>query len=304
VIKPEFAVRWNGLPCLGRSRANGYRGVVDRPRWAPETIDLERPSAGRIYDYWLGGSHNFAVDREAARRVTEAMPTAPAVARANRAFLFRAVRWLVSQGVRQFLDIGSGIPTVGNVHEVAQRVAADTRVVYVDIDPVAVAHGRRILAADDRATAIEGDLRRPAEILADPDLRGLLDLTRPVGLLLVSVLHFVPDADDPYGSVAVLRDALAPGSYLTLSHGAVEGFDPAALAVAEQVYRGTSGPTGGLRTRAQIAEFFGDFVPVDPGLVWLSQWHPDPVLHSREDREHPERSAFLAGVGRKPATAP
>jgi SAM-dependent methyltransferase len=184
------------------------------------------------------------------------------------------------------------------VHETAQRVDSDARVVYVDIDPVAVAHGRQILSGNDRAVAIMADLRDPDGILAHPELRAVLDLSRPVGLLLVSVLHFVPEADDPYAAVARLRDALVPGSFLALSHGAVEGFDPAELAAATQVYRTTSGPTGGLRTRAQILRFFGDFALVEPGLVWLAEWRPDRPAN---DAPPPSRSAFLAGVARKPA---
>ncbi|GAA5200057.1 SAM-dependent methyltransferase [Rugosimonospora acidiphila] len=267
----------------------------------PQTVDFDTPSAARIYDYWLGGAHNFAVDREAARAVTDAVPTAPAIAQANRAFLHRAVRWLTDQGIRQFLDIGSGIPTGGNVHEVAQRAAPDSRVVYVDLDPIAVAHSREILACDDRAVAIEEDLRRPAAILAHPKLRAVLDLDRPVGLLLVSVLHFVPATDDPYGAVQHLRDALAPGSFLALTHGAVDGFDRAAAATTKQIYQSTSGPTGELRTREQIQAFFGDFDLVEPGLVWMSQWRPDQGAEAGRPDGHPERSAFLAGVARKPA---
>lgn len=225
----------------------------------------------------------------------QAMPSAPAVARANRAFLGRAVHFLADQGIRQFLDIGSGIPTAGNVHEIAQQIAPQARVLYVDVDPIAVAHSQQILADNDRATVIKEDLRSPQHILAHPELRTLLDLDQPVGLLLVSVLHFVADADDPYGAVTQLREALAPGSFVALSHGAVEGFGKAALATAEQVYRTTSGPTGGLRTRDQIQEFFGDFDMVDPGLVWLSQWRPE----TDEPDEHPERSAFLCGVAQK-----
>ncbi len=269
--------------------------------WAPENIDLEKPSAARIYDYWLGGGHNFAIDRQAADQVTAGMPSAPTVARANRAFMNRAVRWLVDQGIRQFLDIGSGIPTVGNVHQVAQQIAPDARVVYVDIDPVAVAHSRRILAGNDRTAVLQEDLRHPGKILDRPGLRAVLDLDQPTGLLLVSVLHFVPDVDEPHGAVARLRDTLAPGSYLVLSHAAEEGFDQAALANAERVYRNTSGPTGGLRTREQIRAFFGDFDLVDPGLVWLSQWRPEQPSDLDAQDEHPERSAFLAGVARKPA---
>jgi SAM-dependent methyltransferase len=269
---------------------------MERPSWAPETTDLDRPSAARIYDYWLGGAHNFAVDRDAARKVIDAMPTAPAVAQANRAFLHRVVRWLASQGIRQFLDIGSGIPTGGNVHEIAQQIAPDARVAYVDVDPVAVAHSQQILAGNDRTAVIEEDLRRPRRILADPALRAVLDLDRPVGLLLVSVLHFIPDGDDPFEAVARLRDALAPGSYLALSHGAVEGFEDSVATATQQVYRATSGSTGNLRSRERIGEFFGDFALVDPGIVWLSQWRPERPSDVGDD---PRRSAFLAGVAQK-----
>jgi SAM-dependent methyltransferase len=267
------------------------------PDWAPREVDVETPSAARMYDFWLGGFHNFVADRTAANRMAEAMPSAPTVARANRDFLRRAVRWLVGQGVRQFLDVGSGIPTVGNVHEVAQEAATDARVVYVDIDPVAVTHSRQILAGNDRAAAIRADLRSPDMILSAAEVRATLDLSRPVGLLLVSTLHFVPDTDRPYEAVARLRDSLAPGSYLVISHGAVEGFDGTVLPTAERVYRATSSGMGGLRTRAQIHRFFGDFTLVDPGLVWLTQWRPDDP---DPPDQHPERSAFLAGVARRP----
>jgi hypothetical protein len=274
---------------------------VERPAWVPEIVDMDRASAARIYDYWLSGSHNFAVDREAGDRVSAQMPHAPAVARANRAFMNRAVRWLVGQGIRQFLDVGSGIPTVGNVHEVAQRIAPESRVVYVDIDPVAVVHGQQILAGDARAVSIEADLRRPDELLARPELHTVLDLSQPVGLLLVSMLHFLPDDEDPYGAVARLRDALVPGSYLVLSHGALEGFEPAALDTVREVYQATSNPSGQARTREEIRRFFGDFELVEPGLVWLSQWRPDRLGDEDLNEEQARRSAFLAGAARKTA---
>jgi SAM-dependent methyltransferase len=262
---------------------------------------MDRASAARIYDYWLNGSHNFAVDREAGDRVSAQMPHAPAVARANRAFMNRAVRWLVGQGIRQFLDIGSGIPTVGNVHEVAQRIAPKSRVVYVDIDPVAVAHAQQILGGDARAVSIEEDLRRPDDLLDRSELHAVLDMRQPVGLLLVSVLHFVPDAEDPYGAVARLRDALVPGSYLALSHGALEGFDPAAMDTVKEVYQKTTNPSGQARTREEIRQFFGDFELVEPGLVWLSQWRPDLLGDEDLNEEQARKSAFLAGVARKAA---
>src|SRR4051812_3645423 len=171
---------------------------MERPAWAPRSIDITVPSVSRMYDYYLGGSHNFEVDREAARRAMEFMPGLPKVMQANRAFLRRAVRFAVGEGVTQFLDIGSGIPTFGNVHEVAQAAAPGARVVYVDHDPVAVAHSEAVLEGDEGAGVVAGDLRKPRDILASSEVGRLIDLNRPVALLLVAVLHFVEDADDPY----------------------------------------------------------------------------------------------------------
>ena len=162
---------------------------MERPSWAPEDIDLERPSVARVYDFYLGGSHNFAVDRELGRRVIETFPLLPKTLQENRAFLRRAVRFCVEAGIRQFLDIGSGIPTVGNVHEVAQQVDPTIKVVYVDIDPVAVAHSRAILKGNEYATAIRADFRQPEVILSHPELQRLIDLRQPVALLLVALLR-------------------------------------------------------------------------------------------------------------------
>ncbi len=260
-------------------------------------VDISIPSAARMYDYYLGGSHNFAVDRDAARKVIEAMPTITEVARANRAFLGRAVRYAVGAGVRQFLDIGSGIPTVGNVHEIAQGLAPDTRVVYVDVDPVAVSHARQLLSGNERATAIRADLREGPALLERPELRGVLDPTRPVALLMVSMLQFVPD-EEAYPVVRYLTDLLAPGSVLVVSHLAVEGLSAAEWNGGASVYRGTTTPGQHLRDRAGIAQFFDGFKLVDPGLVWLPQWRPE---HPDDVGERPERSALLAGVGRRDA---
>jgi SAM-dependent methyltransferase len=179
-------------------------------------IDLDRPSAARVYDFYLGGFHNFAADREMGRQAVQMWPDLPEIMRPNRGFLRRAVEFLVDARVRKFLDLGSGIPTVGNVHEVAQRRAPDTKVVYVDNDPVAVEHAQAILAGDDRTTVVHADLRDPDAVLGDPAIRALLDLSRPIAVLMVAVLHFVPDEDDPAGLVARFRDAVPAGSYLAL----------------------------------------------------------------------------------------
>jgi hypothetical protein len=268
---------------------------MSRPHWAPADIDLERANAARIYDYFLGGSHNFAVDRGVGDLVVAAMPDVRSQAAANRAFLSRAVAWCVRAGVHQFLDIGSGIPTQDNVHEVAQRLTADARVAYVDVDPVVVAHSRAILAGDLRTVAIQQDLRHPAEILANPDVRATLDLRRPVAVLLVAILHAVPDEDDPAGVVAALRDALPAGSHLVVAHGTDEG-DPARAAQLQALSARTNTPLH-LRSRRQVERLFDGFDLVPPGVVWVAQWPSDV---SGPPAEAPESSNNYAGVGRKP----
>ncbi|MEV4812890.1 SAM-dependent methyltransferase [Micromonospora avicenniae] len=266
---------------------------MQRPDWAPETIDIERPSVARMYDYYLGGSHNFAADRAAAQAMVAAVPEAPLMAQANRAFLRRAVQFLTEAGVRQFLDIGSGIPTVGNVHEIARRTAPDSRVVYVDVDPVAVAHSREILAGDDRAAVVQEDLRRPEQILAHPDVRGLLDFDEPIAVMVVAVLHFIADDDRPAEILGVLRDALAPGSHLVLSQASDEGRSEEERAEAQKVYRHTDNPLW-VRSRPELTTFFEGFTLVEPGVVWVPEWRPE----SPENAEDAERSVFMGGVGR------
>jgi S-adenosyl methyltransferase len=267
---------------------------MERPAWAPEGVDIDTPSQARTYDYLLGGSHNFAVDRELARRAIEVMPDVAVQAQANRAFLHRAVRYLVDAGVRQFLDVGSGIPTLGNVHEVAQRAAPDARVVYVDIDSVAVAHSRQILAGNPGAVAIQEDLRRPDAILDHPEVRALLRFDQPIALLLLAILHAIPDGADPQGIMERIRDGLPSGSYLAISHGTYDSLPDVSARLADLSKRTTSPMTP--RGRAEIAAFFGDFEMVPPGLVWAPQWRPE----SPDDvGEHPERSSNYVGVGRK-----
>ncbi|MEV4759153.1 SAM-dependent methyltransferase [Micromonospora sp. NPDC049559] len=264
-----------------------------RPEWAPESIDIERPSVARMYDYYLGGSHNFAVDRSAAQAMIAAVPDAPLMAQANRAFLRRAVQYLAGAGIRQFLDIGSGIPTVGNVHEIAQRVEPDARVVYVDVDPVAVAHSREILYGVSGATVVQEDLRRPDRILNHPEVRELLDFDEPIAVIVVAVLHFIPDSDDPRGILASIRRALAPGSYLVLSQATDDGRTDGEREDAHRVYRRTDNPLF-MRTRQGLTDLFDGFDLLDPGVVWVPHWRPD-TLDSTEDAH---RAVFMGGVGR------
>jgi S-adenosyl methyltransferase len=266
-------------------------------RWAPQDIDLNRPSVARVYDYYLGGSHNYAVDREMARRIVGLIPQVPRLARANRAFLRRAVEYLVSVGLRQFLDIGSGIPTVGNVHEIAQRADPDARVAYVDIDPIAVAHSRAILTGNDRVAVVHGDLRRPERVLSDPDLRRVLDLDQPVAILMIALLHFVPDSDDPAGVIRRYRDAVCSGSYLAISQIQRPRAEPVEADEILAIYERVGTPLSP-RTDAEIAALFDGFELVEPGVVVLPNWRPDTVGSTVDDDG--VLSVFRAGVGRKP----
>jgi SAM-dependent methyltransferase len=268
---------------------------VERPSWVTSELDVDRPNAARIYDYFLGGSHNLAADREVARQIIDQVADVPLIAQANRAFLRRAVLYCVQAGIRQFLDLGSGIPTVGNVHEIAQGADPDCRVVYVDFEPVAVAHSRAILDGNKQVVVLQADLRDPYRILADPDLLSLLDLSQPVALLMASVLPFIPDADEPAEIVARYRDAVVPGSYLAISHGSAEA-RPDDVERVHQFYRRTKTPVV-VRTRAQLERFFDGFEMVEPGLVYVQQWRPEWL---GEVEEKPERTGLYVGVGRKP----
>lgn len=267
---------------------------VERPSWAPPGIDVESPSAARIYDYHLGGVHNFPVDRDIAERVARVMPDMPLILRANRAFLGRAVRFLVDAGIRQFLDLGSGIPTLENVHQIAQRVVPDARVVYVDVDPVAVAHSRALLEGDPYATVVEADLRNVARVLRSPEVGDLIDFSQPVGVLMVAVLHFVSDSDDVDGILAGYRHAVVGGSHLVISHAAAEedggseGTDEALATYSRRVAEFT------LRTRGQVIDMFTGMDIVEPGVVNVDDWRPDDDAPRRKLPQ-------FAGVARKPA---
>ncbi|MEV6759993.1 SAM-dependent methyltransferase [Streptomyces sp. NPDC051105] len=267
---------------------------MERPAWAPRSIDISVPSVSRIYDYYLGGSHNFEVDREAARKAMTYLPGLPKIMQANRAFMRRAVHFAAGAGIDQFLDIGSGIPTFGNVHEVAQTAHPGAHVVYVDHDPVAVAHSQAVLAGNEDADVVAADLRKPQEILSSPQVSSLIDLNRPVALLLVAILHFVEDADDPYGTVAQLREALAPGSLLILTHASYEGIPlaPERAESAVDVYKDIRNPLV-MRSRDEIARFFEGYDMVEPGLVPMPHWRPE----SAPEDEDPYAFSGFAGVG-------
>jgi S-adenosyl methyltransferase len=267
--------------------------MVELPGWVPEGVDVTVPNAARVYDYALGGSHNFKVDRDFKDKAEQLMPGLGLMAYANRAYLGRAVRWLVEAGIRQFLDIGSGIPTLGNVHEAAQRATADARVMYVDIDPVAVAHSQELLAGNPRADAVQGDLRRPGEILSHPRVTELLDFSEPVAVLLIAVLHFVSDDDGPATIVGRIADALVPGSHLAMSHATFTENQRQRQEDVRKLYDRT--PTSVyLRTADEMRQLLDGWQIVTPGIVPITDWHPDP----EEDRE-PRQSAVLAAVASK-----
>jgi SAM-dependent methyltransferase len=214
---------------------------------------------------------------------------------ANRAFLGRVVRWLVGAEIRQFLDIGSGIPTVGNVHEIAEKAASGVRVMYVDIDPVVVAHTRAILAGHPRVGVLQADLRRPADIVNHPDVTGLLDFSSPVAVVLSGVLHFIPDADDPYAIVAQLRDSIAAGSYIALSNWTKVAEHAETQEALRRVSERTPTPVT-LRSREQVARLLAGLEIVEPGIVPVADWHPDPGESTGEFSQ----GLLLAAVGRKP----
>ena len=268
------------------------------PGWVPPEIDTTQANIARVYDYWLGGSHNFRADQDVARAMIAVDPNIRAMMRANRAFLGRAVRYLVREaGIRQFLDIGSGIPTEQNVHEVAQAAASGSRVVYVDNDEVAVAHSRLMLEDNPDATVIQADLREPAKILADPETQLLIDFAQPVALLLLAVLHFVPDEADPARIMATLRDAVSPGSYLVICH-ACRDVRPDTADNATAVYTSRVPAQLRVRTRDEIAALFDGFTLVEPGLVWIPEWRPDSPA---DVPENPEQFWALVGVARRDA---
>jgi hypothetical protein len=260
--------------------------------WVPTGVDEEVPSAARVYDYLLGGGHNFSADRELAENLLKVLP-ARDMARLNRQYLDRVVRYLISQGITQFVDLGSGIPTVGNVHEIAQKINPATRVVYVDNESVAVAHSEMLLRNNPNATAIMADMRSPQEIFDHPEVQGLIDFSKPLGLLMVGVVQFVPDADDPWAISDIYREALAPGSYFALSAFTWDNA-PEGMKAAIEVFKNSRDPIFP-RTHIELLRMFGDFDLIDPGLVYTPEWRPDRPA----DATDAARSNLYAGVGIK-----
>jgi hypothetical protein len=267
--------------------------VAEQGEQAPPGIDVTTPSIARAYDVVLGGKDNFAVDRQVVGEMLKIAPGLPQVAAYNRQALVRGVRYLTAEaGIRQFLDLGSGLPTVENTHQVAQRIAPDARVVYVDNDPIVLAHGRALLARNDNTTVVTADLRDPAAILAHPEVNRLIDWSQPVGVMLVGILHHLHDDEDPKGVAKAYMDAVPPGSYLFMT-AFCRSFPEAAE--LEKTYLSVLG-TGRFRTKEQLQGFFGDLEMVEPGLVFLPEWRPDtPIAGEMTVAE----KLMAGGIGRK-----
>lgn len=257
-------------------------------------LDSSRPNAARIYDVLLGGKDNYAADREAARNLVAAIPHAARAARDNRAFLARVVRYLASEaGISQFLDIGTGLPVHGHVHEIAQEANPAARVAYVDNDTNVVTHARALLADSHAVIAVNGDVRYPRHLLTMPEVRDLIDFDQPVAVLLIAVLHFVSDSESPWSAVRAITDHLAPGSYVAVSHVTGDGIPDDAIKQAAEIYdRALIG--GAARRRSEIARFFAGLEMVEPGLVDVAEWRS-----SRRARAVRRPVIFWAGVGRK-----
>ncbi|MCF2531977.1 SAM-dependent methyltransferase [Yinghuangia soli] len=260
----------------------------------PQGIDTSIAHPARMYDYFLGGKNNFAADRAAAELILQAVPETRYVARINRDFLVRAVRTVTAEyGIRQFLDLGTGIPADGNIHEVAQAVAPETRVAYVDNDPIVLAHARALVSGDPRGrtTFFQADLRDPEKILAAPEVRDVIDFDQPVAVVMAMVLHFVRDAEDPAGIVARLRAGLAPGSMLILTHASFK--TEALKRYAEEVYDRASAPVVP-RSADEIAPLLAGFDPIEPGLVRAPLWRPDPGTPEPTPQELEEAVVYTA----------
>jgi hypothetical protein len=257
---------------------------------APPGVNINVPHSARIYDYWLGGKDNFAVDRAVGEAMIKAIPGMRSMAGENRKFVHRAARALVAgQGINQFLDIGTGIPTRPNLHEIVQGADPEARVVYVDNDPIVLVHARALMISrpEGRSEYISADLRDPESILGDKTLRDTLDFSKPIGLTLIAILMLLSDEDDPWGRVAELRDAMPSGSCLAITH-------PTADFNAVEVEEAVAAMTLVARDRAAVARFFGDWEPLDPGIVPVSGWRPD------EPGTPAEAAYYWAGVARKP----
>lgn len=263
----------------------------------PRGVDPSTPNVARMLDFYLGGKDNFIVDRELAAQVLDQAPELVIMAREHRNFLGRVVRHLAESGIRQFVDIGSGLPTRRNVHEIAQGVAPEATVVYIDNDPIVLAHARALLAENDRTGVVEGDMTDPDSIVDDPEIRQMIDFDRPVAFLLFSMLHLIPDDDLCARIPARLRDRMAPGSHLAISH-AVSDLRPEQTREVARMYRDSGavekGDRNQLRTKAEVERLFAGFTVVEPGVVYIPEWRPDP------DEPSPDAPIWVVGgVGRR-----
>jgi hypothetical protein len=268
----------------GREDARAPRGVV-------LPFDTSVPNVARIYNCWLGGKDNYAADRKVAGEILKMVPDAMVTALENRKFLQRAVRFFAGQaGIRQFIDIGTGLPSQGNVHEVAQDINEDARVVYVDYDPVVISHAQALLADEKTVTAIRGDLRHAPDILSHPGLRKFIDFSQPVAVLLIAILHFISDDEDPYGNVRDLMNAVPPGSYLVVSHATADFASDEVSAEVQAVYDSATAPITP-RTHAEVADFFkaAGLEIIEPGVVGIGDWH-------REWGSRPGRTIIYGGA--------
>ena len=273
------------------------RHPVNDKRVEPsDQIHISVPNAARAYDYLLGGAHNFAADRQLAALAERNMPQIRDAMRLNRTFLRRVVRFMIASGIRQFLDVGSGIPTVGNVHEVAQEIDPQCRVVYVDKDRMAVLHSQLLLEGNDRTVAIQADVRDPEAILGHPDTVRLLNLDEPVGLLMLFLWHFIPDSDDPLGLLARCKTALVPGSFLAISHIRRQTETTGLQTMVEEVRR--HGEDAIPRSYDQLVPMFDGLDLVEPGITAPSAWRPEGPNDFSEQID--ANRLVLVGVGRKP----
>ncbi|MBL7495594.1 SAM-dependent methyltransferase [Frankia sp. CNm7] len=258
---------------VGTTDLTSLAGPVD-----PVVLRTDVPHTARIYDYYLGGKDNFPADRQAAEQTLAVYPHAPIAARQNREFVRRAIRFLAAEvGIRQFLDVGTGIPTSPNLHEIAQGIAPESRIVYADNDPIVLAHARALLAStpQGKTAYLDADLREPEKILHSAELRDTLDLSKPVVLSVIAILHFIPDSDDPLGLIRRYLDALPTGSYLALTHGTADFASD--VARAQEVYR-KRGISGSARSRDEVARFFEGLDLVEPGIVPVHRWRPDGTI--------------------------
>ncbi|HKS44336.1 MAG TPA: SAM-dependent methyltransferase [Amycolatopsis sp.] len=256
---------------------------------------LDKPNAARVYDYFIGGKLNYAIDREFAHKVIDELSNVREVCLFNRYWLRRVVRFGIEQGIRQFLDIGSGMPTEGHVHEVAQKLVPESRVVYVDNEPIAVAHSQIVLEGNERAAMVNADGEQPETIFGHPDTRRLLDLREPIMVIMAALVHFIPNDRNPAGLVAQYRDCIAPGSYFALSSDVNDLQDPSWLRAVE-MYKETANPLY-LRSGEELAALLTGFDIVEPGVVFTPLWRPD---NPEDIGPNPERAGIMAVVGRKP----